>query len=387
MTFTPFDLEQWQSLYETTVKFNLADSGVQPVTLAELVSTPEAVTELLRTPLHYPAVNGTARLRKLISGLYRGAGPDNVLVTVGAAEANAITVSALTQPGDHVIVMEPGYRQVSGVSRNAGCEVEAFPLRRENGWRPDLDELERLVRPTTRMIAVTNPNNPVGTILTPAEMDRVAAAAERCGAWLLADEVYRGTERTSDQETASFYGSYDRVVATGSMSKAYGLSGLRTGWLVAPPEVIEAAWRRHEYATISTGMLSMTLAEIALTEPLRTQLLGRNRGFIRSGYARIEKWIAASRGLLSIVPPAATALAFVNYALDLPSLEVAHALRERASVLVSAGAHFGIENHLRITHGLAPAYLDQALERILETLRALEKTPSSATLRSDPVSR
>jgi len=380
MTFTTFDLEQWQSLYESTVKFNLADSGVQPVTLGELVSTPEAVSQLLRTPLHYPAVNGTARLRELIAALYQGAGPESVLVTVGAAEANGITVAALTEPGDHVILMEPGYRQVSGIGLNAGCEVEAFHLRRENGWRPDLDELDRLVRPSTRLIAVTNPNNPVGTILTSGEMDRIVAAAERSGAWLVADEVYRGTERMSDQETGSFYGRYERVVSTGSMSKAYGLSGLRTGWLVAPPEVIEAAWRRHEYATISTGMLSMTLAEVALTEPLRTQLLARNRGLIRSGYARIEKWIAASGSLLSIVPPAATALAFVRYALDLPSLEVAHALRERASVLVGAGAHFGVENHLRITHGLAPAYLDQALERILETL-------SSATLRTDPVSR
>jgi len=380
MSFTPFELEQWQSLYETTVKFNLADSGVQPVTLRELISTPEAVEALLRTPLHYPAVNGTMRLRELIAGLYPGAGPENVLVTVGAAEANGITVAALTQPGDHVIVMEPGYRQVSGVSRNAGCEVEAFHLRRDSDWRPDLDELDRLIRPTTRLIAVTNPNNPVGTILTAGEIDRITAAAERCGAWMLADEVYRGTERLSDMETASFYGRYDRVVATGSMSKTYGLSGLRTGWLVAPPEVIDAAWRRHEYATISTGMLSMTLAETALTEPLRTQLLGRNRALIRSGYERIEKWIAASGGIVSIVPPAATALAFVYYALDLPSLEVAHALRERASVLVGAGAHFGVEHHLRITHGLAPAYMDQALERISETL-------SSATLRSDPVSR
>lgn len=380
MTFTPFDLEQWQSLYETTVKYNLADSGVQPVTLGELVSTPDAVERLLRTPLHYPAVNGTARLRELIAALYQGAGTEHVLVTVGAAEANGITVAALTQPGDHVIVMEPGYRQVSGIGRNAGCDVEAFHLRRENGWRPDLDELDRLVRPSTRMITVTNPNNPVGTILTSAEMDRIVAAAARSGAWLLADEVYRGTERLSDQETPSFYGRYERVVSTGSMSKAYGLSGLRTGWLVAPPDVIEAAWRRHEYATISTGMLSMTLAEIALTEPLRSQLLGRNRGLIKSGYQRIEKWIAASGGLLSIVPPAATALAFVRYALDLPSLEVAHALRERASVLVGAGSHFGVENHLRITHGLAPAYLDQALERILETL-------SSATLRTHPVLR
>jgi aspartate/methionine/tyrosine aminotransferase len=380
MPFVSFELEEWQSRYETSVQFNLADSGVQPVALHELVATPEAVARLLETPLHYPPVNGTARLRERIAAQYRGARAENVLVTVGAAEANAITVGALTEPGDHVIVMEPGYRQVRGVAANAGCEVDAFHLRRENTWRPDLDELDRLVRPSTRLIAVTNPNNPVGTILTAGEMDRIVAAAGRSGAWLFADEVYRGTERVTDRETESFFGRYDRVVATGSLSKAYGLSGLRTGWVIGPAEVIEAAWRRHEYATISTGMLSMVLAEKALTEPLRTQLLDRNRRLIRSGYERIEKWIAASEGLLSVVPPAATALAFVRYALDMPSLEVAHALRERASVLVGAGAHFGVEHHLRITHGLRAEYLEQALGRISETLQGIKRVRTGQTV-------
>jgi aspartate/methionine/tyrosine aminotransferase len=159
-------------------------------------------------------------------------------------------------------------------------------------------------------------------------------------------------------------------VCVGSLSKAFGLPGLRVGWLVAPPALLQAAWRRHEYATIATSKLSMHLAELALAPPARDRLLSRNRALVRAGYDRLAAWIDGTDGLLSIVPPAATALGFVRYALDAPSLEVAHALRTEADVLVAPGAHFGVERHLRITHGLEPAYLDAALERIAAVLRA-----------------
>ena len=158
-------------------------------------------------------------------------------------------------------------------------------------------------------------------------------------------------------------------MCVGSLSKAFGLPGLRVGWLVAPPALLQAAWRRHEYATIATSKLSMHLAELALAPPARDRLLSRNRALVRAGYDRLAAWIDGTDGLLSIVPPAATALGFVRYALDAPSLEVAHALRTEADVLVAPGAHFGVERHLRITHGLEPAYLDAALERIAAVLR------------------
>lgn len=371
MPFAPFELEEWQSRYEDTVTHNLADSGCHPVVLSELLGDdPAAVQRLLATDLHYPPVGGTEELRALTAG-WHGAAPGNALVTVGAAEANAITVAALVGPGDHVVVMEPGYRQVRGCALNAGADVDAFPLDPANGWRPDLAALDRVVRPGTKLIAVTNPNNPVGTILTEAEMDAVVAAADRVGAWILADEVYRGTEMRTDTVTPSFWGRYDRTVCVGSLSKAFGLPGLRVGWLVAPPELVETAWRRHEYATISTGKLSMHLAETALRPGTRDRLLTRNRGLIRDGYARLRKWIDDSDGLLSIVPPDATALGFVRYHLPRTSLEVAQALRERGDVLVGAGSHFGVEHHLRITHGLEAGYLLSALASITGVLAEL----------------
>ncbi len=375
MAFTPFALEEWQSRFETNVAYNLADSGIDPVRLEELIDTPDKLNALLATPLHYPAVGGEELLRELIAAQYPSASLDNVLVTVGAAEANAVVVSVLVEPGDHAVVLEPGYRQVWGTARNLGADVDAFHLDAEADWRPDIDELRRVLRPNTKLVYVVNPNNPVGTILTDGEIEAIVAACAEVGAWLVVDEVYRGTERLTDTETPTAWGRYDRLITIGSLSKAYGLPGLRLGWLVAPAKIVQACWRRHEYLTISTGILSMQLAQLALAEPTRSALLRRTRGLIRAGWDRLRDWVEASDGLISAHAPEATALAFVRYDLDLPSAHVADILRTDADVLVAAGADFGVEHHLRITHGLEIGYLEKALERIESALRSALVTP------------
>ena len=378
MNFIPFQLEQWQSEYEQEVAFNLADSGVQPVTLQELVDDSTVRQRLLNLPIHYPPVNGTPALRQTIADLY-STDPANVLVTVGGSEANAIAVHSLLGPGDHIVVMEPGYRQVWGMAHNLGCKVTPYRLRAEKeNWRFDFDELEASVTPDTRLIAVTNPNNPTGKILTPAEMEKIVGIAARNGAWILADEVYRGSERLTDAETSSFFGRYDRVIAVNSMSKSYGLSGLRIGWIAAPSRTVQDIWRRHEYAVISAGAVDMLLAEIALGEQHRSQLLQRTRRFIREGYARLEHWVRENSSVVSIVPPESTALAFVGYQLDAPSVAVAHAIRQ-AGVLVAPGAYFGAEGHLRITHGLNSDYLQKALAIVASVLQQLQRGQASAT--------
>lgn len=369
--FTPFALEEWQSRYEQEVEFNLADSGVHPVPLAELLGGEHAVENLLKTPLHYPPVGGTERLRALIAARYPGAGPENVLVTVGAAEANTIGIHALVESGDRALVLEPGYRQAWGTLRNLGARVEEFHLRQDQGWRPDLQEFESRLGQGARLVCVANPNNPAGTIFRPDELQAILDACARTGTWLLVDEVYSGTERVMEQETATAFGRGERILCTGSLSKAYGLPGLRVGWLVAPKEIIDAAWRRHEYVAISTGMLSMVLAEIALSEPTRGRLIARTRGYIRRGWEHLGVWVEANGDLVSAHPPDATALAFVRYHLDLPSDVVADRLRRDASVLVGPGSAFGVEGHLRITHGLEPAYLEQALGRVADSLRTM----------------
>jgi len=262
-----------------------------------------------------------------------------------------------------VIVVSPGYRQVWGLAKNAGCHVKETHLRQENDWRLDLDELESLATAKTKLVSIVNPNNPTGSILTPQEMRRIVSICQKTGAWLHADEVYRGTELAAD-ETPSFWGMYERVVCVNSMSKAYGLAGLRIGWAVAAPEMVEELWRRHEYSVIAAAGPSMKLAEIALLPAKRKMLLDRQRGLSRNGHTVLENWVREQEGRFSVSPAVATSIAFVGYNFDMPSAELADHIRRKTSVLVAPGGYLGTENHLRITVGYEPEKVRTALERI-----------------------
>ena len=362
-TFQPFELEHYQSLYEHDVEINLADSSVKCLGTRDWL-TPEEQEELLATGLFYPQVNGTLLLRQRIAALYPGAKAENVLVTVGASQANSMVAATLLQPGDEVVVVSPGYRQIWGMARNLGCIVKEWKLDPQNGWRPDFDELDRLVTPRTKLVAIVNPNNPTGTIFTPEDCRRIVAACAKHGAWLHADEVYCGTETGEGRETPSFWGNYDRLICTNSLSKAYGLSGLRIGWAVAQADVVEDLWRRHEYAVIAAAAPSMTLAAIALKPEKRQRLIERQRDLSKAGRRVLESWLRRQGNVFSVLPSAATSLGFVRFELPLSSFDFAEAIRQEASVLVAPGSYLGAEQHLRITLGYEPDKVLKALDRI-----------------------
>ena len=370
MSFRVFELEQWQSDYEHSVEYNLSDSSVRGVPIGELL-LPEERDRFFAAELTYPMVNGTELLRDRIAALYPDANRDNVLVTVGGAEANQLVCQTMLAPNDRVAVMEPGYRQVWGLAHNVGCSVHPFTLDPDHGWRPRLAELERIAKDGLKLISVVNPNNPTGSVLRPDEVTELIRIAASCGAWILADEVYRGAERYSDDETPTLYGRYDRVIAVNSLSKAYGLSGLRLGWVVAPADLIGPLWRRHEYAVISAALPSMFLAELALEPSTRQRLVARQRGLCREGWKVIEPGLARHRSLVSVGASDATSMAFVRYALPHSSVEVAERIRQQASVLVGPGSYLGSEHHLRITHGLGREKVEPALDRIAAVLREM----------------
>lgn len=373
LKFYPFEMERMMSLLEQEVEYNLSESGVHPITLQSLIeSHPNAVEELLATELNYPHVNGIPELRENIALTYDGASIENVLVTVGAIEANYLAVRTLLSAGDELVVMLPNYMQVWGAAMNHGVDVKTFSLDAEKGWAPDLDELEARVSDKTRMIAVCNPNNPTGRIMTEAEMKRIVEIADRCGAWLLADEVYRGAEREQEEVAPSFYGMYDKVIAIGSMSKAYGLPGLRVGWAAAPSQLLDDMWARHEYVTISATMLSNKLAAIAMEPETRRRLLERTRGYIRRGYPNLEKWMESHPGVFSLTPPDASAVAFVKYDLPINSSVFVDRLFKEKSVLIVPGDHFGLDHYLRISFGLPDEYLGTALDRIAELITEVQ---------------
>jgi hypothetical protein len=311
-------------------------------------------------------------LRQNIARLYKGANPDNVLVTVGAIEANYISTRTLLSAGNEIVIMLPNYMQIWGISKNHNYNIKTFHLREDQGWSPDLDQLNDIVSASTKLIAICNPNNPTGYILTDAEMDRIVAIADRVGSWILADEVYRGAERTTDKDSTSFYGRYDKVLAVGSMSKAYGMPGLRIGWVVGPVDTIDEIWARHEYTTISATMLSNKLAALALSSEVRPRIIQRTREYIRRGYPVLEQWMNSSKDTFTFTSPQAAAIAFVRYHLDINSTEFEKRLREEKSVLIVPGDHFGMDQFVRISFGLPHDYLTAALDRINDLIVELK---------------
>jgi aspartate/methionine/tyrosine aminotransferase len=366
--FKPFDMERMMSKCENEVDYNLSESGVHPTTISELVDDPAMIEELLVTELGYPQANGILELRERIAALYPGAGPDHVLVTVGCAEGNFNAIHTLLAPGDEAVVMLPNYMQIWGTAHNLGVQVRSFHLKEELGWSPDLDELDDVVTKQAKLIAVCNPNNPTGYILAEAEMEAIVAAAERAGAWLLADEVYSGAERLTDTQTPSFWGRYDRVLAMGSLSKAYGLPGLRIGWVVGPPDIVDDIWARHEYTAISTTVLANKLAAVALSPKVRPRLLKRARDYIRRGFPILEGWLNSHEGTFTLIPPQAAAIGFVRYHLDINSTKLVERLMNEKGVFIVPGDHFGMDHYLRISFGLPPDYLRAALDRMHELI-------------------
>jgi len=365
MKIVPFEMERMQSSWENRVRVNLSESGVHPLTLSELLAGEDLGGELLG----YPQSNGTEELREKISDLYAGSSPDEVVVTTGTAEANYVALWKLVEPGDEVVIMVPNYMQVWGLATTFGASVKALPLREENRWAPDLDELKRAVTPKTRLIAIVNPNNPTGSILTEDEMRAICKIAGEVGAWILADEVYQGAE-ISGETSPSFWGWYDRLLVTSGLSKAYGLPGLRVGWVVGPKDVVADLWGYKDYTTIGPGALSERLARLALEPARRQRILERTRGILRSQLPTIEAW-AKNQGVFHFHSPRAGAIVYLRYTLELGSTALVERLRDEKSVLIVPGDHFKMDRYLRIGYGGERAVLDRGLTLISELLESV----------------
>jgi len=371
MRIETFAMERMQSTYENEVDFNLSESGVQPLTLGELVDDAASRDALLAEGLRYTQSNGTAPLRDAIAALYDGASRDHVQVTNGGSEANYLATWNLVEPGDEVVMMVPNYMQTWGLARGFGAEVREWPLANDGSrWTIDAAALDRLVSPRTKLIVVCNPNNPTGARFEAPDLDRVAAAAARHGSWILSDEIYRGAERDG-RETPTMWGRHDRVIVTSGLSKAYGLPGLRIGWIVAPPALVAALWSYHDYTTIAPGALSDALARRALDPARRSRILGRTRSILSRNFPLIAEWLDAHGGLFTYAPPDAGAIVYVRYHHPINSTELVTRLRKEKGVLVVPGDHFGMDGYLRIGFGEDPQYLRTGLERARELIAGL----------------
>jgi aspartate/methionine/tyrosine aminotransferase len=368
-----FEMERMQSTWENLVDYNLSESGVHPMRLEELLPDGPTREGLLAQELGYPQSNGTVALRERIGALYPGATVDHIEVTNGGAEANFVTLWHLLQPGDEVVAMVPNYGQTLGLIDAFGATLVPWPLRFDETagrWSVDVAHLRTLVTPRTKLIIICNPNNPTGARVGSAELDAIITIAAGAGAWLLSDEIYRGAE-VDGVETASVWGRYDRVIVTSGLSKAYGLPGLRIGWIVSTPQLVADTWACHDYVTIGPGALSDFLARTALEPVVRARVLARTRGILRANLPVVRAWLDAHADWFSYVPPEAGAIVYARYHHTINSTALVDQLRVEKSVLIVPGDQFGMDGYLRIGFGSEMRVLRDGLDRLADLLRAL----------------
>jgi len=381
MRIPQFAMERMQSTWEHQVDYNLSESGVHPMRVEELIEDPIERAGVLGQELVYPQSNGTQELRERVATMYPGATADHIEVTNGGSEANFVTMWHLVEQGDEVVSMVPNYGQTLGLAEGFGGVLKPWPLRLSadgRRWHVDLDDLRTLVTNKTRVIILCNPNNPTGARIPAADLDGICQIAGRVGAWVLSDEIYRGAE-LDGVEAPSVWGRYERVIVTSGLSKAYGLPGLRIGWIASTPELVATTWSYHDYTTIGPGTLSDRFARIALQPAMRAKILARTRRILHANLPVITDWLDAHKDRFSYALPEAGAIVYVRYHDAINSTELVDRLRIEKSVLIVPGDHFGMDGYLRIGFGSETRYLRDGLDRLADLLRSLPAPTAART--------
>ena len=379
MNIRPFGVEQWMNEFENHCDYNLAETCVASLTVEALLSmsakTDTVLSDLLPLKLTYGAIEGSDRLRDGICSLYTQQLRDNIVVTHGAIGANALVYQALVSTGDHVIAVLPTYQQHYSIPESLGADVDVLWLRPENDFLPDLDELRDLMRTDTRLLALNNPNNPTGALMDEAFLRQVIEITRDTGAWILCDEVYRGTDQQGGGSSASVADLYERGIASGSMSKAFSLAGLRLGWIAAPTEVIHQVSIHRDYNTISVSMLDDYFACLALEA--KDAILERSRRITRENLAILDEWVSGE-AMISWVKPRAGTTALLKYEFDLSSRDFCVELLRETGVMLTPGSALDIEGWLRIGYANNAQVLREGLARLSEFLAARSARESAA---------
>lgn len=350
---------------EASITYSLAS----PPTLAEFL---DALDPGLSLDWSGGSFLGHQGLRERIveaAGLAPACGPEDVMVTSGAAEANFLALAHLLRPGDEVVVEQPGWPQPLVVAPALGAHVVEVWRREEDAWRLDVEELLDAIGPRTRLIFLSNPSNPTGQLLDPDELEAIAARVEQIGGWLLVDEVYAGLEWDGPRGVPAATLS-ERGITTGSVSKALGLQGLRIGWLASrDKKLLRGTLVLRESTSEIANVLGETVAEIALRPDRLAFALGRARG---EGCANLEVLDAfgAGRPELRWQPPRAGLVGLCRLVAPLDGDELARRLLEPPyRTLVIPGSAFGLPRHLRLgVGGGAQANLKLGLERLAALL-------------------
>jgi len=379
--------------HEINAKYNIAETCAASISLEELKDLSEDKERNIWSPstkLTYGPIRGSEEFRGNLANLYSAKKPfraENVLITPGAIAANMIVFYGLIGKGDHVICHYPTYQQLYEIPTSLGAEVDLWHSKEDRKWQLDVDELKGLIRPNTRMIIINNPHNPTGAIIPKATLDALVELAEEHDLIIHSDEVYRPLFHSVSPGAPEFPPSilslpYAKAIATGSLSKAYSLAGIRVGWIASrSPEIIEACAQARDYTTISVSQLDDQIAAYALSPNCIHALLGRNIQLAKRNLEILERFVERHRWACDWVKPVAGTTAFIKFSKmgsEIDDVAFCEALMEESGVMLVPGSRcFGGGNNfngfVRFGFCCETNVLEEGLEKLGEFMKVAYK--------------
>lgn len=374
MRIETFCVEEWMNTYEGGAKYNIAETCVESLTVGELLDLAgehdSFYKTLAETRLTYGDIPGSEELRGEICSLYQNAKtPDNVLITNGGIGANFLAIFSLVQPGDEVVAVYPTYQQLYSLPEAFGARLRRLRLEPVNGFLPDMDRLRTLITANTKLIVINTPNNPTGARFSEDCLRDIAHLADKVGAWVLCDEVYRGLEHTASYKIPSIADIYERGIGTSSMSKVYSAAGLRLGWITARADFIAECFKHRDYNTISCGRIDDLLADMALRN--REKILARNLAIVNENVAIVDKWVGDTPGVSWVRPHAGTT-ALIQYDFNVESKDLCRRMYDYNGAFVVPGECFEFEKCFRVGYAPRKETLKAGLAAVGEFLLTLK---------------
>lgn len=344
MKVEQFLLERWLQKYDPIAEYNLAHASGIPIKLGYFFDKLDVDLDI-----HYTPGNGEERLREEVSNLYSDVDKDNILITNGTTEANYLTANYLIEPGEEVIVIMPTYPQIPAVLKTIGAKVKTFLITEENAANPNFDLLQDLVTPKTKVIIFTNPNNPIGYIFYEANLKRIIQIAEDVGAYIWADEIFRGLEYEG-RTPPTVLDLYEKAIVTSGLSKM-ALAGLRIGWVASDKKLVKGIWNFKDYTTTCNPAVSEHIAVLALEGGNITNLRERCKRITIEPLEVLADWIEKHSETFRWFKPRAGYVAFPKFQLKVDTRKFCKELIEEKGVLLTPGDCFGFPNHIRIGYG------------------------------------
>lgn len=352
MKLNDFKLEVFFGKHEFTAPYLLTQSDCESMSAKELLSYEKgSEEEFLNLWLGYTEVPGNPELRQLIANLYTTMKAENIMVHTGAQEPIFNFMNILLNKGDHVISQFPIYQSLFEVANSIGCEVSKWTVEQgSNGWVVDISRLEELIKPNTKLIVLNSPNNPTGYTLKQEEIEAIAEIARKHDIYVFCDEVYKGVELDGIKRPW-FADHYEKGISLGVMSKAYGLAGLRIGWLATKDmDLIEKLIKMKHYTSICSSAPSEFLSTVALKHS--DEILNRNLQIIENNLKIAQKFFNKYPDLFLFNKPMAGPVAFIRMNIDMSIEEFCDKLVAEKGVLLLPSDIYSYEGqYFRIGFG------------------------------------